>query len=77
MAYQMKVKIGYASGQVEEFWYDSFELKRQGTDIVSIVAKMSDPGQKPLVFGIDNIVYAYQTEVREVPDQPVEESAGE
>ncbi|ANA49142.1 hypothetical protein PMW_17 [Pseudomonas phage phiPMW] len=73
---QFLIRIGYKTGQVEEFWFDKFKFNRvEGTDdVAGIECIFSDPNQTNFMFGLTNIAYVYQVAVRMVEGDVIEEA---
>ena len=68
---QFLVRIGYRSGQVEEFWFNSFKLSKVDGEatVAGIECQFADPAQTNFMFGLENIAYAYQVAVRMVEEE--------
>lgn len=63
--YEYQVKINYKSGNSESLWFESFEVRTRGTELIGLTTTTVKGVQKLMFTGLDNIESIIQTDVRE------------
>lgn len=64
--HEYQVKINYKSGNSESLWYEQFEVRTQGVELVGLSTTTVKGKQKLMFTGLENIESIVQTDVRDV-----------